>query len=205
MTVLFESKKLYENQVPAWITTFLSTKKYKITPKATMLLSQFLGNDLSKIANELDKLILNLEGRKEINEDDIEQNIGISKDYNNFELVKALGEKDVFKANTIATYFENNPKNNPMVVTITVLYNFFSKVLIYHFLKDKSSKNVATQLRVSPFFVKDYIEGATNYKSRKTVAIVELLREYDLKSKGVGSASVLEGALLKELIYKILH
>ncbi|NQY68847.1 MAG: DNA polymerase III subunit delta, partial [Flavobacteriales bacterium] len=195
----------YDNQVPAWINSYLAGKKHAISPKATMLLSQFLGNDLSKIANELDKLILNLDGRKDISEDDIEQNIGISKDFNNFELVKALGEKDIFKANMIANYFENNPKNNPMIVTISVLYNFFSKVLSYHFLKDKSSKNVATQLKVSPFFVKDYIEGANNYKSRKTVAIVELLREYDLKSKGVGSVSTSEGALLKELIYKILH
>ncbi|MCH7534532.1 MAG: DNA polymerase III subunit delta [Bacteroidetes bacterium] len=203
--IVFDSEKLYDNQVPAWITSYLGGKKYKINPKATMLLAQFLGNDLSKIANELDKLMLNLEGRMEINENDIEQNIGISKDYNNFELVKALGEKDIFRANAIATYFENNPKNNPMIVTISVLYNFFSKILTYHFINDKSSKNVASQLKVSPFFVKDYIEGARNYQSRKTVTIVELLREYDLKSKGVGNSSIAEGALLKELIFKILH
>lgn len=203
--VVFESKKLYDNQVPSWISNYLSEKKFSIDPKASMILSEFLGSNLSKIANELDKLIISLPAGTQINASHIEKNIGISKDYNNFELQKALGEKDVLKANRIINHFGKNPKDNPMIVTIVVLFNFFSKVLIYHFLTDKSQKNVASVLKVHPFFVRDYETAARRFNPRKTVATISLLREYDLRSKGVGNVSTPPGDLLKELVFKILH
>ena len=203
--VLFESKKLYDNKIPAWITNHLKQKKYSISPPATALLSEYLGTDLNKIANELTKLIINLPEQSEITTKHIEQNIGISKDFNIFELQKALGKKDVFKANQIINYFAANPRDNPLVRNIIVIFNFFSKVLIYHKLKDKSQKNAAAALSIHPFFVNDFQVAAKNYNIQKVISIFSLLREYDLKSKGVGNISTSESELLKELTYKILH
>ena len=203
--VLFESKKLYDNQIPDWIQNHLSKHKYSIHPKAAFLLSEYLGADLGKITNELDKLMLVNKKGQEITSDIIERNIGISKDFNNFELNNALGKRDILKSNLIIKHFAANPKDNPLVVTIGVLFGFFQKILLYHTLKDKSKKNVASTLKVNPFFVRDYELAARNYTKGKLVKIISYLREYDLKSKGVNNNSVSEGELLKELIYKILH
>lgn len=204
--VYFESSKLYDDKVPGWITAYLSEKNVTIDPGSCMLLVEFLGNDLGKIANELDKLIITLpQGDKRINSNHIEKNVGISKDYNNFELNKALGQKNVLKANRIVNYFAKNQKDNPMVLTIGILYSFFNKTMIYHFLKDKSRKNAASQLKINPFFMADYEIAARNYNAAKVYQIIGLLREYDLKSKGFGNVSTDNGDLLKELIYKILH
>ena len=164
-----------------------------------------MGADLGKITNELDKLMLIIEKGQEITSDIIERNIGISKDFNNFELNNALGKRDVLKSNLIIKHFAANPKDNPLVVTIGVLFGFFQKTLLYHTLKDKSKNNVASTLKVNPFFVRDYELAARNYPKGKLVKIISYLREYDLKSKGVNNNSVSEGELLKELIYKILH
>ena len=203
--VLFESKKLYDNQIPDWIQNHLSKHKYSIHPKAAFLLSEYLGADLGKITNELDKLMLVNKKGQEITSDIIERNIGISKDFNNFELNNALGKRDILKSNLIIKHFAANPKDNPLVVTIGVLFGFFQKILLYHTLKDKSKKNVASTLKVNPFFVRDYELAARNYPKGKLVKIISYLREYDLISKGVNNNSVSEGELLKELIYKILH
>jgi DNA polymerase-3 subunit delta len=205
--VLFESKKLYDNEVPGWINGYLKNKNRTIDPSAGMLLTEYLGNDLSKIANELDKLIITLpDGEFNITSSHIERNIGISKDYNNFELHKALTQKNVLKANRIVNYFGHNPKDNPFTVTISSLYHFYSKVLSYHFIKDKRDKrNVAATLKVNPYFVGDYEKAAKNYNPKKTVEIISLLREYDLKSKGFNNVSTTHGELLKELVYRILH
>jgi DNA polymerase III subunit delta len=204
--VYFDSKKLYDDKVPAWISGFLSEKGLTIDPGSCMLLLEFLGNDLGKIVNELNKLIITLpEGEKRINSNHIEKNVGISKDYNNFELNKALGQRNILKANRIVNYFAKNQKDNPMVLTISMLYSFFNKVMIYHFLKDKSRKNAAAELKVNPFFVVDYEIAARSYKPVKVFQIIGLLREYDLKSKGYNNVSTDNGELLKELIYKILH
>jgi len=172
-----------------------------------MLLTEYLGNDLSKIANELEKLIITLpDGEFNITTTHIERNIGISKDYNNFELHKALTQKNVLKANRIVNYFGHNPKDNPFTLTISTLYYFYSKVLTYHFIKDKRDRrNVAATLKVNPYFVGDYEKAAKNYNPQKTVQIISLLREYDLKSKGYNNVSTSHGELLKELVYKILH
>ncbi len=203
--VLFESKKLYDNKISDWISNYLKQRGYKISPNACMLLSENLGTDLGKIVNEISKLLINIPKDSKITEDIIEQNIGISKDFNIFEFQKALGRKDVFKANQIVNYFASNPKENPIIKIIIILYNFFSKVLIYHQLKDKSRKNTASKLSINPFFVYDYQLAARNYNIQKLCNIISYLREYDLKSKGVGNDSTNGGELLKELTYKILH
>ncbi len=203
--VVFESNRLYDDKIPGWISAYLSTRNINIESKASRLLTEFLGNDLSKIVNELEKLIITMEGPgNTITSALIERNIGISKDYNNFELQKALIQKDALKAFRIVDYFDKNQKNNPYVVTIAILFAFFSKVLNLHFLKDRSKGNVALALRVSPYFVSDYQAAARRYDPRKTVEVIALLREYDLKSKGVGNVSTPPGDLLRELIYKIL-
>lgn len=203
--VLFESKKFYDNQLPQWIEKYARQKKLTIDPKPAMLIAEYLGNDLSKIANELDKLAINLPQNTKISLSHIEENIGISKDFNVFELQKAIGEKNILKANQIAAYFASNPKNNPIVVTLTNLYMYFSKILMYHALKDKSKNNVASVLSIHPFFVGEYQSAAKKYSYPKIVQIISLLREYDARSKGVGNESPTDGELLRELLYKILH
>jgi DNA polymerase-3 subunit delta len=203
---ILESKKLYDNQIPDWVINFLKKEGIAIDAEAAALLTEFLGNDLSKIAHELDKLSLMLpEGTKLINKLHIEKNIGISKDYNNFELTKALGQKNVLKANRIADYFSKNPKAAPFTVTIQVLFSFFSKVLNFHFLTDKSRSSVASNLGINPYFVAEYEQAARKYNPSQTVAIISYLRDYDMKSKGVGNTSVPDGELLRELLFKILH
>jgi DNA polymerase-3 subunit delta len=203
--VLFESRKIYDNQLGSWISKYVGERGYTITPKATAMLTEFLGTDLSKVVNEIDKLIINLPEKAEINDLQVERNIGISKDYNIFELQNAIGARDVMKANRIVNYYAANPKENPLIKTIAMLYGFFSKLLIYHQLKDKSRSNVAAALSLNPFFVKDYQVAAKNYNNKKLAAIIGYLREYDLKAKGVGNVSVPDGELLRELMYKILH
>lgn len=202
--VVYESKKLYENQVADWIRRVLSPKNYTISPKAAQMLVEFLGTDLSKINNELEKLQIILPNGTQINPEHIEENIGISKDYNNFELRKAVGERNTIKAYKIVNYFADNPKDNPMVVTVSLLFNFFSQLLHFHGLKDKTPRNIATALRVNPYFVNEYITAARNYPMRKVSAVVSTLREFDVKSKGVGSNAVPQGDLLKELLVRIL-
>lgn len=204
--VIFESARLYDDKVPGWITQYLKGQNLLIEPSAVMMIVEYIGNDLDRIVNELEKLMLALpEGIKTITPDLIERNIGISKDYNNFELHKALTQKNVLKANRIVKYFSKNPNSNPFTLTISSLYYFFSKVLVYHFLKDKSKKNAASVLRINPFFVGDYEMAAKNYSAKKVVEVISFLREYDLKSKGMGNVSSSHGDLLKELVYKILH
>lgn len=202
--VVFESKKLYENQVADWIRRVLSSKKYTISPKAAQMLVEFLGTDLSKINNELEKLQIILPEGTQISPDAIEENIGISKDYNNFELRKAIGERNTVKVYKIVGYFADNPKDNPMVVTVSLLFSYFSQLLQFHGLKDKSPRNVASALRVNPYFVNDYILAARNFPMRKVSAVISTLREFDVKGKGVGANALPQGDLLKELMAKIL-
>lgn len=204
--IVFESKKLYDNQIPDWISGYLKNIGLKIQPEAAVLLSEYLGNDLNKIVNELEKLKISIpEDEKKISTLQIERNIGISKDFNNFELQHALINKDVLKANRIINYFGKNPKSNPIALTLTSLYFFFSRVLIYHSLKDKSRTSVATALKINPYFIQDYQHASKSYSFSKTRNIISLLREYDLKSKGIGNVSTPDGELLKEMVYKILH
>ena len=202
--VLFESKKLYENQVTEWLRKVLHGKGYSISHKAAILLVENLGTDLSKISKELDKLTLVLPKESQITPEDIEEHIGISKDYNNFELKKAIGERDVLKASKIIKYFSQNPKDNPFVLTITLLHNFFAQLLQYHGLNDHSPKNVASALRINPYFVGEYQVAAKNYPMKEVSSIISHLREMDLKGKGVGANAIPPSDLLKELLAKII-
>ena len=202
---LFDSKKIYDNKVPDWINNYLKGKEYTVGPKASALLTEYLGTNLSKVSNELDKLMINLPPKSEITVEHIQTNIGISKDYNVFELQTAIGSKEVLKANRIINFFSSNEKEHPMVMTITSLYGYFCKMLTYHFLQDKSQASVASALGVHPFFVGDYEKAAKNFSLVKLKSIFGYLREYDLKSKGVDRGSASEGELLKELVFKIMH
>jgi DNA polymerase-3 subunit delta len=204
--VYFESSRLRDYQVPAWIERYLMAQGIKTDPSASALLTEFLGTDLHKIANELNKLVITLPaGKPVITTTLIEKNIGISKDYNNFELQKAVGERNILKANMIVHYFANNPKDNPITLSIASLFSYFSKLLTYHYLTDKSRNSAAAALKVNPYFVKDYETSASKYNVARTVQIISLLRTYDMKSKGYGDLSSEPGDLLKELVFKIMH
>lgn len=203
--VLFEAKKLYENNIPTWIKNTLAEDKFQITPKAAQMLADFIGNDLLKIKNELKKLTIAVTGKKTIDDSDIEYNIGISKDFNIFELQNALGSRNMFKALQIASYFGDNPKENPMAATAAILYIFFTKILKYHYCKDKKQSNVASVLGINPFFVKDYELAARNYSVERCAKAIEMLRQYDMYSKGYGSINTSDKDLYKELIMKIMQ
>ncbi|HEX8270310.1 MAG TPA: DNA polymerase III subunit delta [Flavobacterium sp.] len=200
--LLFESKKLKDYQISSWMERVLKGRGYAIEPKASILLTEFLGTDLGKISNELDKLQLILPKGSTITPKIIEENIGFSKDFNVFELRKAIGSRNQFKAYQIAKYFADNPKDNPMVMTTSLVFAFFSQLLQYHGLKDRSPKNAASVLKVSPYFLKDYDAALKNYPMKKVSAIVESLRDIDVKSKGVG-ANLTHNDLLREMLVKI--
>ena len=200
---MVEFKSLYENQVGDWITRQMNEKGYRIEPKAAYLLVEFLGANLSNIANELSKLQIILPVGTHITPDHIEENIGISKDFNVFELNKAIGNMEIVKARKITNYFMQNPKDHPNVVTVAMLYNFFIKVMQFHGLTDKSERNAASKLKVNPYFVKDYITAAKNYPMKKVSFIIEKIREADLKSKGVGATPLSQNDVLKELLSQI--
>lgn len=206
--VLLETKELYEDKMPAWVQEYLRAKKLKITPAALSLVVEYLGTSLSKVVNELDKLALNLKPGTEVDEAHIETHIGVSKDYNVFELHKALGERNLQRAGRIVNYFGANPKNNPFIGTIGSLYGFFSKVYMFQFVAGKNEKEQieALQLR-NDWFLRDYKLAAKNYSRAKLEDIIGYLHEYDLKSKGVNldSSHYDDGELLKELVWKILH
>jgi DNA polymerase-3 subunit delta len=204
--VYFESARVRDYLIPPWIERYLMLKGIKTDPSASAMLTEYLGTDLHKIVNELDKLIITLPaGKPVITTEIIEKNIGISKDYNNFELQKAIGDKNILKANMIVHYFADNPKDNPIMLSIASLFGFFSKLLTFHYLTDKSRNNVAAVLKVNPFFVKDYESAASKYNVNKTVYIISLLRTFDLKSKGFCDPGTDPGDLLKELVFRILH
>ena len=195
---------MYEDRVPDWIRKHLRAKGYSISHKAAILLTEYLGTDLGRIDKELEKLRFVLPRQTEITPAEIETHIGISKDYNNFELKKAIGERNVVKATRIIRYFAQNPKDNPFVLTVTLLSSFFTQLLKYHGLNDHSPKNVASALRVNPYFVNEYRTAAGNYPMKQVSGIISHLREMDLKSKGVGASSATQGDLLKELLVKII-
>ncbi|QMU65201.1 MAG: DNA polymerase III subunit delta [Flavobacteriaceae bacterium] len=203
--LIYESKKWYEYQIPDWVSRLLSEKNYQIAPKAAQMLVEFLGTDLSKISNELDKLMLTLPTGTTINSQHIEENIGISKDFNNFELRKAIGKKNIVKANRIINYFSENPGKNSIVMTISLLNTFFTQLLSFHGLKDKSKHSVAKSLGINPYFADEYVIAAKNYPMRKVAQVTTWLREADMKSKGVGAYHLSQGDILKELLFRIMH
>lgn len=201
---VFESTRLYDNQVPNWINNYLKDKNIAIKPAATTLLAEYLGTNLSKISNELDKLTINLPQGAAIDKHIIQKNIGISKDFNVFELQHALGKRDHFKSFLIVKYFIANPKNHPLPMITATLYNFFSKVYICQSMLRSSDGEIASAIGANKFFVKDYKVAAKSYNRPQIEAIIATLKEYDLRSKGVNNSSIPHGELLREMIVKIL-
>ena len=202
--VIFESKKIKEYQLPSWIEGYLEPKGRKIEARAANLLAEYLGSHLSKLANALDKLAIVVPESESINLTHIEENIGISKDFNVFELQKALGARDIYKANQIINYFEANPKANPIQMVLPVLYNFFARLLAYQTFKG-SRGDIPKALGVSPWALKDVEAAATSFPPQKTERIIGYIRDVDRKSKGVDNYSLTNGMLMKEMVYKILH
>lgn len=202
--VLFESTRIYDNKIPDWISERVHMLGYTIAPKSVIMLAEFLGTNLSRIDNELRKLIINLQPGEAITEDIVEQNIGISKDYNVFELRNALGKRDLYHALRIVQYFEFNPKQNPLQMINVLLFNYFMNVLLYHQLKNENNNTIAAKLGISPFFVKDFRTAAQNYSPAKLKKIISGLRQLDLKSKGIGVTDASSYGPLKEWIFSVV-
>jgi DNA polymerase-3 subunit delta len=204
-SVFFESKKIYDDKLAEWVEKYCKSKGRKIHMDAAQLVADFIGDDLSRIANELDKLTINLREGQEISTDDVEKYIGISKDFNPFELQKAMAAKDYLKVNRIINYFAANQKNNPIIVTISTLYLFFNKIVLYHTLKSKPNVDMAKELGVNPFFMRDFDRAARTFSLSMSVTAISLLHDFDLRSKGVNNEGTGPGDLLKELVFKIMH
>lgn len=203
---LFTSEKVKDYKLPDWIIEYCKSEHLTINPRTAHILGEYLGNDLNKIANTLEKLKVVMNGDTEITEALIQKNVGISKEYNTFELNNALGEKDILKANLIAIHFGQNPKNYPLVVTLGVIYGYFTKLIKFHQYTGKmDDRALAQKMGVHPFILKEYQKAARNYDMNKIARVFGYLRQYDLASKGVDNASTTDGELLKELVYKILH
>lgn len=203
--VIFESNKLYEDKIPSFISNYVNDYGYKINNKATVILAEYMGSNLSKISNELNKLMLIINKEEQITAKHIESHIGISKDYNIFELQNAIGQKDILKANLIINYFAKNTKDHHIIATISSLFSFFQKVITYHFVEDKSATSISKSLKINPYFINQYQKAAKNYNIKQLLCIFTYLKEYDLRSKGVNNKSTNQSELLKELIFKILH
>lgn len=206
VTTVYESAKLRDYEVASWITKYCKERNVAIDDKATAMIAEFLGTDLSKLVNELDKLVLTKPAdMPRITPELVEKNIGISKDFNVFELQAALINKDVLKANRIVRYFAENKKANPMVMVLSQLFKFFSDLMLYHYLPDKNQGAVASELKINPYFVKDYQKASQSFGAWKTMNIITFIRETDARYKGIDNPSTDEGDLMKELIFKILH
>ena len=203
--LVFKSEKVKEYRLPDWIKSHVISKGYSISPKASMLLAEFLGNDLSRIVNEIEKLEILVEKGTTINEIHIEENIGISKDYNVFELINAVGARDVLKANRIVDYFDHNPKATSIIVVVSNLFSHYSRLMRIHFMENKSREAIAQSLRVHPFVAGELVNSSKIYNPKKIAANIAVLHEYDLKSKGVGNTSFTHGQLMKELVFRLMH
>jgi DNA polymerase-3 subunit delta len=204
--VILDSKKLYDNKLPEWISGYVAQKQLKIDPTAANLIAESLGSDLCKIANEIDKLFIVLpKDIKTITSDYVEKYIGISKEFNNFELQRAIGFKEFLKANRIVNHFGKNINDNPIQFTIKVLFDYFVKILIYHSSQNKSREVLAPAMGVNPFFIEEYAKSARNYSVQKVVQNISIIRQFDLKSKGVNSGRTEPAELLKELVFRLMH
>lgn len=203
--LVFLSEKVRDYKLVDWISNYAKDVGYQISPKASMLLAEFLGTDLSRISNELEKLSILVEKGTIINEVHIEENIGISKDYNFFELSNAFAERDYLKASKIVNYFEKNPKMGPLIPVISNLFSYHTKLMRVHFSKDKSPASLASTLGVAPFLVSQYVQAARIYNPKKLAENITILQEYDLKCKGIENASASDGELMKEMVYRLMN
>ena len=203
--MLFHSEPVKDYNLAKWIEDESRNLQIKLAPGIAQLLADYLGNDLSRISNELNKMKLVLKEGEVLDGKLVETHIGISKEFNVFELQKALGKKDSNQAFKIAYYMGKNPKTNPIVMTIGNLYNFFSNVVMYHTVANQGQSLIASALGVNPYFVKDYAEAARNYPLKFSTRVISVLRVIDLKSKGLGAVNMEESELLKEMVYKIVN
>lgn len=205
--ILFESRKIKEAALPLFVASYMKQKRIDVEPKAAAMLADFIGNDLSRLTGELEKLIITLPtNQRRITPDQVEKNIGISKDYNNFELRSALVEKDILKANRIIKYFEENPKTNPVQMTLSLLFGFFSNLMLAYYAPEKSEHGIAAMLGLkTPWQAREYLGAMRRYNGVKTMQIIGEIRYADAKSKGVNNPSMTDGDILRELIFKILH
>lgn len=203
--VAFESKPIYDNEAEAWIENYMKSKGYLINPPARRLIAESIGTNLSRLVNELNKVMITEKPGATIDEDLVQKNIGISKEYNVFELSKAIGNRDILKSNKIVNHFIANPKAGPVVVVTAMLYRYFSQLITYHYLENKSERAVASALKLNPFFVKETVNAANKYSIRQLVQAMDCLHDADLKSKGIGAASMTDGEIMREMIFKILH
>ncbi len=203
--VFVSTKKLYDNQVPDWITQYVTDSGFTIDRKAAFMLTEFIGNDLERLANEIDKVLINFHEKVQIDPAMIQKYVGISKDYNIFELQKSLTVRDVVKANRIVQYFEANPKNHPVIPMIAMLFSFYSRLLLIHHSGEKTEGGVAKILKINPFFAKEYLLAIRNYSLPVVIRNINFLRQADLQSKGIESGGMTEGQLLKELVFRLLH
>lgn len=203
--VVVSSRKIYDSKLPEWIADYCHGRGVKVSKSALMMLAEYVGNDLKRLANELDKIMLNLRAGQDVTAEAVETYVGVSKEYNSFEFQKALFQRDVPRANQIAAFFAANPKNYPLQPVLVVLYNYFSKLMLVHAAADRSERALAGQLGVNPYFVKDYLTGFQRFNAEKTAGILSALRQADAQSKGVDAGSADEGAILRDLVFKILH
>ena len=205
--ILFESKKVRDAQLPTFITSYMKRKGVDMDSKATSMLADFVGTDLSRLTGELEKLIITLpKSQTRVTPEQIERNIGISKDYNNFELRSAIVEKDILKANKIIKYFEENPKTNPIQMTLSLLFGFFSNLMLAYYAPEKTEQGIASFIGLkTPWQSREYLNAMRRYNGVKTMQIIGEIRYTDAKSKGVGNSSLNDSDLLRELIFKILH
>ena len=203
--VTIESKRKYDNEMPAWITTQVKNSGYTISDKAANMLVEYLGNNLEKINNELGKLFINIPKTRMITENEIEKYIGVSKDYNIFEFQRALAKKNVVKANQIANHFALNPGENSLFKTIPMVFSFFSRVLLIHSLPDKSEASILSKAKLTPYNKQDYLDAYRNYNAKKVQDIIGWLRECNVRALGIDNYSTDQGELLRELVFKIMH
>ncbi len=202
--VLITTKKIYDNQLPEWTQELLRSKQLSISPKGLALLVDHIGNDLTRIENEIEKISISLGKRKTITEEDIEEFVGVSKDFNVFELQSALARKDLAKSIRIIQYFESNPKAAPIQLILPSLYGFFSKVFMVFGAGTQDEKGIAAAIGVNSFFVKDYLQAAKMYDYQGIERVLLLLHHYNLKSIGINSTGVEDGSLLKEMVCKMI-
>jgi DNA polymerase-3 subunit delta len=203
--VFVKSEKIKDTFLPGWIESFVKSKGFSIDNTTSFFLADSIGNNLEVISNELSKLFLNLQGETKITKDHIQKFIGINKEYNTFELTKAMGVKDVVKANKIIHYFSQNPKSHPVIPIIALVYNFFSKVALVHFNKQMQDAELARVTGVNPYFLKEYRIAANNYRLGKVIDCFAYIKEADLRSKGVDAGEMEDREILRELVYKIMH
>jgi DNA polymerase-3 subunit delta len=203
--VLLTTKKLYDNELPEWCQNLVGSKNLTINNRALSLLIDHIGNDLNRIKNEIEKIVINLANRKNITEDDIENFVGISKEYNVFELQDSLGKRDLYKAIRIAQYFENNPKAGPIQLILPSLYTFFSKLQMIYTMPSNNEKALATSIGVPDWKMKEYMQAANRYNTQSVEKNMLLLHVYNLKSIGINDAGTPDGMLLKEMIVKMIQ